>query len=110
MSDGQAIRFGDLVHIVGRNEEAGPRHIFNDKRWIPRDVLPHVSGYRPGVGVVATACRGTDDYPDSLAFVKGVLCLCGGCEQKRNQTYGSCSTSENFGHDSSSHQRLGWRL
>src|SRR5262245_11936052 len=101
MSDGQSIRFGDVVHVIGRNEKAGPRHIFNDERWISRDVLPDVPGYRAGVGVVATACRGTDDYPDSLPFVEGVLGLCRGCEQKQNQRYGSDQASKNFGHNPS---------
>src|SRR4029453_17789261 len=101
MSDGQSIRFGYVVHVVGRNEKASPRHIVYDKRRISRDVLAHVPGYRAGVCVVTTACRGTDDYPDSLAFVEGVLSRCRGCEQKQNQRYGSHQTSENSGHNPS---------
>src|SRR5262245_17099862 len=101
MSDGQSIRFGDVVHIISRNQKAGTRHIFHDKRRIPRNMLSDVPGNRARIGVVTATRRGTDDNPDGLALVEGVLCVYRVCEQKQNQRYGSDQTSKNFAHNTS---------
>ena len=48
----------------------GASHVFNNGRWIARDMLGEVAGDHPGVEIERTAGRIADDETNSLIFVE----------------------------------------
>ena len=56
-AEGQSIRFGDAVNVVGRDHRTRPGHVLNDKIRIARNILRHMLGNQPGPKIVDVAGR-----------------------------------------------------
>ena len=70
MTDGETIRFGELVEMVGGREASRARHIFDDKRRIARDMFAHVAGHQARVKIIAAAGSVAHHQTNRFALVK----------------------------------------
>ena len=70
MADGEAVRLGDFVHMVGADQMAGARHVLDDNRGLAGNMLADMARNRARIGVEAAAGRGGDDDADGFAFVE----------------------------------------
>ena len=69
-AEGETVRFGDVVEIIGRDDRRGARHVLHEDRRIARNVLAVVAGQDPRPQIVAATGGRTDDDPDRLALVE----------------------------------------
>src|SRR5687768_17442652 len=78
-ADGQTVRFGDSVDLIGCNHRGGARDILDDDIRIPRDVLRHELGEHARVQVVGVAGLRTYDNCYGFPLVKWRLSLSLAC-------------------------------
>jgi hypothetical protein len=57
--------------MVGGYQAPGSRHILNNHRRLPWDVLSQMAANSPRIKVVAASGCKTNDYADCLALIKG---------------------------------------
>src|SRR5688572_12103453 len=73
MTYSEPVRFGHVIHVVGRYQKSRSRHIFHNQGRVSRDVLSHMPGQCSGVGIVTTTSRSSDDDSYGFAFVERFL-------------------------------------
>src|SRR5262245_58581795 len=73
MADGEAVRLGDFVHVIGRDQKTGARHIIDYNGGIAWNVFAHVARDGARVSVVAAAGGSADNDSQSLPLIKTVL-------------------------------------
>ena len=73
MADGEAVRLGDFVDVIGGDQTAGAGHVFDDEGRIAGNMLAQVARDGARVGVVAAAGGAADDDADRFAFVEWFL-------------------------------------
>ena len=70
MTDGQTIRFGHLINMIGSDQASRSGHVFHDEGGIAGDVSVHVPCKGPRIDIEASARREPDDDSNSLALIK----------------------------------------
>src|SRR5262249_52756539 len=74
MTEGEAVGFGHLIYVIGRDESGGPRHVLHNNCGGTWDMFPFMTGNKPRIGIIYTAPRGADDDANRLALVERLLC------------------------------------
>src|SRR5205823_882005 len=67
-ADRQTVGHGYGVQMVGRRNAAGPGHVLDDKRWVPRYVLADEPCQKPPVQIITATHAGWHDHRDLFAF------------------------------------------
>ena len=73
VAEGETIRFGDFVHMIGADQMAGARHVLDDEGRIAWDEFADVASNHARVSVEAAAGGSRHDDANGLAFVEGLL-------------------------------------
>src|SRR5262245_10443951 len=74
MADGEPVRLGDLINVIGRDHAPRPSHIVDDEDRIAGDIFSHMASDQAGISVVTAACREADYEADRLALIEVRLC------------------------------------
>ena len=88
---GEAIWFGQAVHVVGRNEGPGSRHGLYDHARIAWKIFRDEPGQQPSPAVVESARGGADNDANLFSLVEGVglsvsKCLTGQEPKEQNKS------------------------
>src|SRR5258706_6352150 len=73
VTDRAAIGFSDSVHVIGPDQVAGTRHVFDYDCRLSLHVFAKVTRDGSSVSVEAAAGRSRDDHADGFALVETLL-------------------------------------
>ena len=73
MTNGEPVRLGCFVDVIGCDHHAGARHIVDDDGGRTGNVLGHLPGDHARIGIETAARRAADDDTHGLAFKESIL-------------------------------------
>src|SRR5512145_2006899 len=68
--DGESIRLGNFINVIGGNKASRSGHVFDDHRRLAGNMLAHMAREGASVSIESAAGGKADDDPDGFPFVK----------------------------------------
>ena len=73
MAEGETIRLGDFVHVIGADQMAGSRHVLDNESGIAWHEFSHVASHHSSVSIESAAGGSRHYDANGLAFVERFL-------------------------------------